>query len=65
MTKFAAWLAALLICAPVFASDAFIAPRVSAVPGGIVTFKLAGAPDQLPVVTFSGRPVMVVRQGDL
>ena len=57
--------ALLLMAAPVFAADAFIAPRVSAVPGGVVTFKLAGPAEQLPVVSFNGRSVMVVRQGDL
>src|SRR6185503_13944694 len=65
MTNFVARIAALLLLAsPCFAADAFIAPRVSAVPGGVVTFKLAGAPDQLPAVTFNGRPVMVIRQAD-
>jgi murein DD-endopeptidase MepM/ murein hydrolase activator NlpD len=65
MTNYLARIALLgLLCAtPVFAGS-FIAPRVSAVPGGVVTFQLAGAPDQIPVVTFNGRQVMVVRQGD-
>jgi len=65
MTNYLARLALLgMLCtAPAFAADTFIAPRVSVVPGGVVTFKLAGAPDQLPAVTFNGRPVMVVRQG--
>jgi murein DD-endopeptidase MepM/ murein hydrolase activator NlpD len=42
----------------------FIAPRVAAVPGGVVAFKLAGAPDKPPTVAFNGKPVMVVRQND-
>jgi murein DD-endopeptidase MepM/ murein hydrolase activator NlpD len=41
----------------------FVAPRVSVVPGGVVTFKLPGAADETPVVKHDGRPVMVVRQG--
>ena len=62
MTNFLARLAALLICAPVFAADGFIAPRVAAVPGGVVTFDLAGAADAVPTVTFNERRVMVVRR---
>jgi len=66
MTNFMARLAALLLlAAPAFAADAFVSPRVSAVPGGVVTFKLAGPPDQMPTVVFNERPVMVVRQGDM
>jgi murein DD-endopeptidase MepM/ murein hydrolase activator NlpD len=42
----------------------FIAPRVSAVPGGVVTFKLPGAPGERPVVTYGDAPVMVVRKQD-
>jgi murein DD-endopeptidase MepM/ murein hydrolase activator NlpD len=66
MTNYLARLAfvAVLCAAPAFGAEAFVAPRVSAVPGGIVTFNLAGAPDRLPTVAFNGRPVMVVRQGD-
>ena len=66
MTNYLARLAllGLLFAAPAFA-ESFVAPRVSVVPGGVVTFKLAGAPDQVPAVTFNGRQVMVVRQGDL
>ena len=48
--------------APAFGAGAFIAPRVAAVPGGVVTFKLPGRADQLPTVAFNGRPVMVVRR---
>jgi murein DD-endopeptidase MepM/ murein hydrolase activator NlpD len=51
------------MAAPVFAASAFVAPRVSAVPGGVVTFKLPGAEDAKPVVKHDGRPIMVVRQG--
>lgn len=66
MTNYLARLALLgLLCATPALAESFIAPRVSAVPGGVVTFKLAGAPDQVPAVTFKGRQVMVVRQGDL
>lgn len=52
-----------LAAAPVFAAQGFVAPRVAAVPGGVVTFKLAGAADAKPVVKHEGRPIMVVRQG--
>jgi biotin carboxyl carrier protein len=66
MTNYLARIAllAVLCTAPAFADGAFVAPRVSTVPGGVVTFKLAGPPDRLPTVTFNGRPVMVVRQQD-
>jgi len=65
MTNYLVKLAVLLLCAPVFAADTFVAPRVAVVPGGVVTFKLSGAADQLPTVAFNGRPVMVVRQNDV
>jgi murein DD-endopeptidase MepM/ murein hydrolase activator NlpD len=55
----------VLFVTPAFGAESFIAPRNSSVPGGVVTFKLAGAPDQLPKVAFDGRPVMVVRQDDM
>jgi hypothetical protein len=56
---------ALILLSPVASgADAFIAPRVAAVPGGVVTFELAGAPDKRPTVAFNGKPVMVVRQND-
>jgi murein DD-endopeptidase MepM/ murein hydrolase activator NlpD len=58
-------LALALTASPALAAGSFIAPRISAVPGGVVTFKLAGTPGQPPAVTFEGRPVMVVRQDDL
>jgi murein DD-endopeptidase MepM/ murein hydrolase activator NlpD len=38
-------------------------PRVSSVPGGVVTFKLPGSAEQRPTVTYDGAPVMVVRDG--
>jgi len=66
MTNYLARLALLgLLCAAPALAETFIAPRVSVVPGGVVTFKLAGAPDQPPTVTFNERQVMVIRQGDL
>ena len=37
-------LALLLVAAPALATTSFIAPRVAAVPGGVVTFRLPGAP---------------------
>jgi murein DD-endopeptidase MepM/ murein hydrolase activator NlpD len=55
---------AALCAAPAFGAEAFVAPRVAGVPGGVVTFKLAGAADRLPTAAFNSRPVMVVRQQD-
>jgi murein DD-endopeptidase MepM/ murein hydrolase activator NlpD len=51
-----------LLATPSF-GGAFVAPRVSAVPGGVVTFRIPGAPDEMPVVKHAGRTIMVVRQG--
>jgi len=67
MTNYLARLAILgVLCAmPARGGEAFVSPRVATVPGGVVTFKLAGAADRLPTVAFNGRPVMVVRQNDL
>jgi murein DD-endopeptidase MepM/ murein hydrolase activator NlpD len=67
MTNYLARLTVVfMLFSPVtFGADALIAPRVAAVPGGVVTFTLAGAPDTPPTVAFNGRPVMVVRQGGL
>jgi len=55
-------LVAMLCAAPAFGAGEFLAPRISGVPGGVVTFKLPGAPDRVPAVTFNGKPVMVVRK---
>jgi murein DD-endopeptidase MepM/ murein hydrolase activator NlpD len=67
MTNYLARIVLMMACcAPqAFSADAFVAPRVAAVPGGVITFRLAGAPDKLPAVAFNGRPVMVVRQNNL
>src|SRR5688500_5216669 len=67
MTDYLARLALALVAAwaPFAAAagaDTFIAPRVAAVPGGVVTFKLPGAADERPVVTYAGKPVLVARQ---
>ncbi|HEX6637203.1 MAG TPA: peptidoglycan DD-metalloendopeptidase family protein [Steroidobacteraceae bacterium] len=51
----------LLAISPAF--GAMVAPRSSAVPGGVVTFKLPGTPDERPVVSYDGVPVLVVRDG--
>jgi murein DD-endopeptidase MepM/ murein hydrolase activator NlpD len=66
MTNYLARLAliAALCAPPAFGADAFIAPRVAAVPGGVATFTLAGGAEQPPTATFDGRPVMVIRQRD-
>jgi murein DD-endopeptidase MepM/ murein hydrolase activator NlpD len=57
-------LAALWCAAPAFGADAFVVPRVAAVPGGVVTFKLPGAPDSPPSVRFGERQVLAVRHQD-
>ena len=70
MTNYLAALAALLILAaagspnPGAPAPAFSPPRVAAVPGGVVTFRIPGAPDARPAVDFAGHPVLVVRQKD-
>jgi len=66
MTNYLGALAsALLICAaPAPAAQTFTAPRASAVPGGVVTLRLPGAPDERPVVRYAGKPVLVARQND-
>jgi murein DD-endopeptidase MepM/ murein hydrolase activator NlpD len=51
-----------MLASPAFAGS-FVAPRVSAVPGGVVTFKIPGEADAMPVVKHAGRPIMVIRQG--
>jgi murein DD-endopeptidase MepM/ murein hydrolase activator NlpD len=60
---FAFLLIAALLSAATGAAESFTAPRASAVPGGVITFSIPGAPDEKPVVKHDGRPVMVVRQG--
>ena len=67
MTNYLARLVLTLVAAgaPLAAAsgaDAFLAPRVAAVPGGVVTFKLPGAADERPVATYAGKPVLVARQ---
>jgi murein DD-endopeptidase MepM/ murein hydrolase activator NlpD len=63
MNRLLALLVAGLLCMnAAWAVETFIAPRASLVPGGVATFKLPGAVDERPVVTFEGKPVMVVRQ---
>jgi murein DD-endopeptidase MepM/ murein hydrolase activator NlpD len=65
-----AWIgyAAFAFMATAFASLAsagsFIAPRVSVVPGGVVTFRIPGTADEKPVVKHGERPSLVVRQGN-
>jgi murein DD-endopeptidase MepM/ murein hydrolase activator NlpD len=66
MTNYLTRLAcALLLCAaPAWAAGSFVAPRAAAVPGGVITFKLAGAADTRPLVSYEGKPVLVARQSD-
>src|SRR5262249_20422767 len=64
MTNYRAPLALLLMLAAPAFSAPFIAPRPAAVPGGVVTFKLAGSLDEKPVVKHGDRQVMVVRQAE-
>jgi len=61
--NFAFLLIAALLSPATGAAEPFTAPRASAVPGGVVTFAIPGAPDEKPVVKHDGRPVMVIRQG--
>jgi len=63
MTNYRAHAAlALLLFTPFAAAAGFVLPRVAAVPGGVVTFKLPG--DQKPAVMYGDRPVLVARQAD-
>ena len=64
MTNYLAALAAALLlgAAPALSAQPFIAPRVAAVPGGVVTFRLPGGPGERPVVSYSGRAVLVARE---
>jgi murein DD-endopeptidase MepM/ murein hydrolase activator NlpD len=55
--------ACLLLAAPLACAAGFLAPRVSTVPGGVVTFRIPGAVDEQPSVKLAGRTAMVVRQG--
>jgi murein DD-endopeptidase MepM/ murein hydrolase activator NlpD len=45
-------------------AGSFMPPRAASVPGGVVTFRIPGTPDERPVVKHEGRPVMVIRQGE-
>ncbi|HEV7606910.1 MAG TPA: M23 family metallopeptidase [Steroidobacteraceae bacterium] len=64
MTNYLARIALIVAlgAAPASGAGEFIAPRVNVVPGGVATFKLAGAPDRLPTVTFNGKQVLVIRK---
>ncbi len=66
MTNYLAALAAALLLGATQAHGAspFVAPRTAAVPGGVVTLRLPGAPDAPPAVSYSGKPVLVARQND-
>jgi len=71
MTNYRAawWAAALLAAAPAlvvqaFAAQSFVAPRAAAVPGGVVTLRIPGAPDARPTVTFNDQPALVAREQD-
>lgn len=63
MTNYLPLLLAALLAAPLAHAETFIAPRAAAVPGGVVTLPLPGAPDARPVVSFDGKPVLVARRG--
>lgn len=62
MKRLIAFLAASLLMPAAQATD-FVAPRAAAVPGGVATLAIPGAPGEKPVVKHGDRPVMVVRQG--
>jgi murein DD-endopeptidase MepM/ murein hydrolase activator NlpD len=55
--------ALLAVAAQGTIAQTFVAPRVEAVPGGVVTFRLAGGPDARPQVSYAGRQVLVVWDG--
>jgi murein DD-endopeptidase MepM/ murein hydrolase activator NlpD len=55
---------ALALSIPAVAAGAFIGPRASAVPGGVVSLKLPGNAGEKPLVTYRDKPVLVVRQAD-
>ncbi len=56
-------IALLLALAPLaLRAETLVLPRASAVPGGVVNLPLPGAADEKPVVTYDGKPVMVLRQ---
>jgi murein DD-endopeptidase MepM/ murein hydrolase activator NlpD len=63
MTSYLAPIALLFLATPAL-SATFIAPRAAAVPGGVVTLRLPGAPDEKPVVKYGDRPVLVARQAE-
>lgn len=54
---------ACVAMSPSFAGTLLL-PRNSAVPGGVLTFKVDAPADRAPVVTFDGSRAMVVRDGD-
>ncbi|HEU4590836.1 MAG TPA: M23 family metallopeptidase [Steroidobacteraceae bacterium] len=62
MSNYLRPLALLLLCSGPALGAAFLAPRVAAVPGGVVTFELSG--EEKPVVTYGDRPVFVARRPD-
>ena len=49
---------------PSMADAALVLPKNSAVPGGVLTFKVDAPPDRAPVVTLDGNRAMVVRDGN-
>lgn len=53
-----------MLAATTTATTSFELPETSAVPGGIVTFKLKGEAGRAPVVTYDGKRAMVVRDSD-
>jgi len=60
---------ALALAGPAAAASAststvFAAPRAAAVPGGVVTLELPGAPDGKPEASFAGKRVLTVWQKD-
>jgi hypothetical protein len=66
MTNYPAALVALawVATAPALAAQTFVAPRASAVPGGVVTLRIAGAADARPAASFDGKPAFVARHKD-
>lgn len=62
MTNYWRLLPLLALLASPGRAQTLVLPRAAAVPGGVVTLPVGGAAEERPVVTYDGRPVMVLKQ---
>src|SRR6478736_9644386 len=62
MTNYWRLLPLLAVLASPGRAQTLALPRAAAVPGGVVTLPVGGAAEERPVVTYDGRPVMVLKQ---